>query len=103
MGRTTLDVTVLRYAANDESGTFCEALKLTTPRGSTRFMLHRARSEPDRIVHERLVLPDEKALLKAFPDSFNTQPWKTTNSGCGYGITQEMYHRAEEAYRARRD
>jgi len=96
-------VKMLNYGGNDEHGTFCEALVIRTDEGD-KYVLHRGRSEPKPtgFVYEKVEFTEEEDLVKAWPGTFlPSNSWRETDSGCGYGITQDQYREAQDAMDSR--
>ncbi len=94
MGDTLVEQ--LEFGANDEHGSFVEALVIRTPQGD-HYVLHRAHPNDTNTayVNEKVEFGARAELLAAFPYAFG-RTWQRTDDRCGYDIPQQEFRDADK-------
>ena len=73
----------LNHVANDESGSYCEALVIINS-GQEHYIMRRGSSTRKGFVYEKRAYASKDSLLKDFPGVYLRNGWEETDFQCGF-------------------
>src|SRR3989338_5735527 len=85
----------LRFAADDESGSYVEALLISIGQ-KENYILHQYTIDEFRVIHRKIEFSNRDDLLKAFPYAIK-HSWSETDEQCGFSnIPTSEFHEAHK-------